>query len=197
MTSDVVAALGPVVDALVQLGAPYSVGGSVASSAHGIARTTLDVDIVADLRIEHVAPLVDALSSDYYVDQDAARDAVIRREMFNLVHLDTVLKVDIYVLKTDDFHRISFQRRIEDVLAGDERRFYMATPEDTVLHKLAWYRDGGQVSDRQWGDVLGVMRVQAEVLDMSYMHHWATELGLVELLQRALREAGRPAEGDE
>ena len=189
MTSDVVAALGPVVDVLMQLGVPYSVGGSVASSAHGIARTTLDVDIVADLRMAHVVPLVTALQSDYYVDLDAAMDAVRRRAMFNLVHLDTVLKVDIYVLKADNFHRRSFERRMEDTLSGEERRFFMATPEDTVLHKLTWYRDGGQVSDRQWSDILGVLRVQKEQLDLAYMRDRATKLGVADLLQRALTEA--------
>lgn len=190
MTSDIVAALGPVVDALVALQVPYSVGGSVASSAYGIARTTLDVDIVADLRAIHVAPLVEALSDRYYVDLDAATDAVRRRSMFNLVHLDTVLKVDVYVLKGDDFHRVSFGRRIEDVLAADNRLFFMATPEDTILHKLTWYRDGAEVSDRQWGDVLGVLRVQAGKLDMDYLQRWAADLGIETLLQRALAEVG-------
>lgn len=190
MTSDVVAALGPVVDTLVDLEVPYSVGGSVASSAHGIARTTLDVDIVADLRMAHVAPLVNALSDRYYVDLDAATDAVRRRSMFNLVHLDTVLKVDVYLLKGDNFHRVSFDRRIEDVLAADDRLFFVVTPEDTILHKLMWYRDGAEVSDRQWGDVLGVLRVQSGRLDMDYLQRWAGELGIASLLQRALAEAG-------
>ena len=192
MSSDIVAALGPVVDLFESLQVPYSVGGSVASSAHGIARSTLDVDVVADLRPSQVEQLVRLLEGRYYVDRDAVADAVTRRTMFNLVHFDTMLKVDVYVLKRQPFDVKSFERRIEDRLeADDQRLFFMATPEDTVLHKLDWYRAGGEVSERQWSDVVGVLKVQSEALDLDYLRTWAASLDIAELLERAIAESSQ------
>jgi len=95
--SDVLHALGPVVDALDRLGVAYSIVGSVASSAHGVARSTIDIDLVATQRSHEVAPLVASLIDAYYVDLEAARDPVTRRSMFNAIHLATMLKVDVYI----------------------------------------------------------------------------------------------------
>jgi hypothetical protein len=139
---EIVGAIAPVIDAFERLSVGYSVVGSVASSAHGIARATLDADLVADLGAEHVDPLVDALIDDYYIDRDAAAEAIRRRAMFNVVHLETMLKVDIYLLTGRPFDRESFRRRIFAALedADDARQYAIDTPEDTVLHKLEWCR---------------------------------------------------------
>ncbi len=192
---DIVAAMTPITEAFARLGIPYSVVGSVASSAHGVARATLDVDLVADLRAEHVEPLVASLSSEYYVDRDAALEAVARRGLFNVVHLRTMLKVDIYALSARSFDRESFRRRgqvrLED--RPDARLYSLDTPEDTILHKLEWFRAGGEVSERQWGDVIGVLAVQVGALDLEYLRHWALELGVADLLDRALA-ATRPTD---
>lgn len=191
MNQDIVAALAPIADALDKLGVEYSVVGSVASSAHGVARSTIDVDVVAALPGSQVAALVTAIEADYYVDLDAARDAVARRSMFNVVHLSTMLKVDIYVLTDRAFDRSSFARRAPGSLEpGSARVFFLDTPEDTILHKLEWYRAGGEVSERQWGDLLGVLRVQGSALDSAYLQRWASALGLEDLLARAMAEAG-------
>jgi hypothetical protein len=189
---DLLAAVTPVVEALERLGVPYSVVGSVASSAHGVARASIDADLVADLREPHVDPLVSALQEAYYVDRDAARDAVKRRSMFNAIHLATMLKVDIYVLTGRPFDRESFARRGPGALdPASPRQFALATPEDTVVHKLEWFRDGGEVSDRQWADIVGVLRVQGDALDLDYMRRWAAALGVEDLLERARLDAGR------
>lgn len=189
MSSDIVAALEPVVAALERLGVEYSVVGSVASSFHGLARSTIDVDVVAELPGARVAELVAALETDYYVDLDAARDAVARRSMFNVVHLATMLKVDIYVLTERAFDRESFGRRQPGQL--ENRRFVFDTAEDTILHKLEWFRAGGDVSERQWGDLVGVLRVQAAGLDLEHLRRWAGVLGVLELLERAIAEAAQ------
>ncbi len=189
MRSDPFAALWPVVDALVALDVPYCIGGSVASSAHGVARAALDVDLVANLHRTHMDPLLDTLREDYFIDIDAAVDAVRRRTMFQLVHLETVLKVDVFVLKDDPFDRTSFGRRSEVVLGDDEKRLFLATPEDTILHKLARVRDGGQVSDQNWNDVIGVLRVQSGRLDVAYMRSWVMEPRIATLLDHALTES--------
>lgn len=190
-TPDIVAAITPVIEVFERLSVGYSVVGSVASSAHGIARATLDADLVADLRPEHVDPLVAALIDGYYIDRDAAAEAVRRRSMFNVVHLQTMLKVDIYVLTGRAFDRESFRRRLTAPLEdSDEARTYnVDTPEDTILHKLEWYRAGGEVSDRQWGDIVGVLKVQSDALDVDYLRRWADDLGVADLLERAIEAA--------
>lgn len=188
---DFLEALGPVVEALERLGVPYGVGGSVASSAYGRARSTLDVDVVADLGPEHVRAFVTALSAGYYVDEAMIRDAVSRHASFNLIHLGTMTKVDVFVLEDRAFDRSAFSRRREDTLepGAGARRFWLTSPEDIVLHKLEWFRKGGGVSERQWADVVGVLQVQGPALDWDYLGRWARDLGVDDLLDRARAEA--------
>src|SRR5438552_6748490 len=96
--SDILLALTPVVEALEGLGVRYHIGGSLASSAHGIGRSTADADLVADLRSEHARPLTNLLQDDYYVDEEMILDAISRRSTFNVIHLETMLKVDVFIL---------------------------------------------------------------------------------------------------
>ena len=188
---DIVAAIAPVVEAFAQLGVTYSISGSIASSAHGLARATLDIDVVAAMRKEQAGGLVDALHNYYYVDHDAIVDAIQAGTMFNLIHLETMLKVDVYILSKRRFDQESFGRRhrapLGDVETAEE--CFILTPEDIILHKLEWYKMGGAVSERQWKDVIGVLQVQAEALDSSYLRRWANDLGVVELLDLALSQA--------
>jgi hypothetical protein len=156
-TAGIESAVAPIVDAFDALGVPYSIVGSVASSSHGVPRSTIDIDLVANLRLPQVESLVAALIDAYYIDGDAARDAVRHRSMFNVIHLDTMLKIDVYVLTERDFDQESFGRRSQAVLAEAEngRLYFLDTPEDTVVHKLEWYREGGEVAPRQWADAVG------------------------------------------
>ena len=190
--SEIVAATRPLVEAFEALAIAYRIGGSIASSFFGVARATLDVDLVADVRAEHVRSLVARLESDYYIDDAMIREAIVRRACFNVVHLASMIKLDVFVLRETRFDRTAFARAIPGVLEGDvhARPFLFSTPEDTILHKLAWYREGHGISERQWGDVLGVLQVQGEALDHAYLDQWAGELGLADLLTRARREAG-------
>ena len=192
MASEIVQALTPVVEMLEELGVEYQVGGSVATSAYGIGRATLDVDIVCDLANRYVAPLVQSLKELYYIDSDMILDAIARRSSFNLIHLSTMLKIDVFVVKDRAFERHAMTRGIVDRIDDDEqsRTFVLASAEDMVVHKLDWYRKGDEVSERQWRDVLGVLKVQRDVLDYAYIAKWAEALGLTELLERALVDAG-------
>ncbi len=189
-TPDILAAITPIVEALEQLGIAYNIGGSVASSIHGIPRLTIDVDIIADLRLEQVRPLVKQLEATYYIDEDMIRDAIKRRTEFNVIHLDTMLKVDVFIPKARPFDQEELRRVRQEVLVAGTRPFYMASPEGTILNKLEWYRMGGEVSDRQWNDILGVLKVQGTALDLDYLQRWATNLKVADLLERALVDAG-------
>jgi hypothetical protein len=170
---------------------PYLVVGSVASSLQGFSRATADVDIVADLHPEHITPLFVALKDEYYVDDQAMRRAVSQRRMFNLIHFDTLIKVDIYIPQDDEFSREQFKRaRRETLLPGEAGVAYIAAPEDTILAKLRWHKRGGEVSERQLSDVLGVLKVQGERLDLEYLREWADSFGVLDMLERLLKEAG-------
>lgn len=189
--NDVVEALEPVVEALEELGVRYRVGGSVASSALGMPRSTLDVDVACELALVHVARFVAALSGRYYIDADMISDAIERRASFNLVHLATMLKVDVFVRKDRSFDRHSFERVTRkplDVTPG-ARSFDLTTAEDIVLHKLEWYRLGNEISERQWLDVVGVLRVQAEAIDVEYLRHWGNAIDVANLVERAILAA--------
>jgi hypothetical protein len=189
-TSQILAAITPVVEALEQLGVPYHIGGSVASSIYGILRATIDVDLVADLRLEQVRPLVKQLEAAYYIDEDMIRDAIRHRSSFAVIHLDTMLKVDIFIPKSRLFDQEELRRVQQEVLAEGTRPFNVASPEGTILNKLEWYRMGGEVSDRQWNDILGVLKVQGTHLDMAYLQRWSASLNVTDLLERALVDAG-------
>ena len=189
-TSEILAAITPIVEALEELGVSYHIGGSVASSVYGIFRATIDADLVANLHLEQVRPLVKRLQADYYIDEDMIRDAIKRRSSFNVIHLDTMLKVDVFIPKTRLFDQEELRRVQQEVLSEGTRPFNIASPEGTILNKLEWYRMGGEVSDRQWNDILGVLKVQGTKLDMSYLQKWAANLSVTDLLERALVDAG-------
>lgn len=190
-TTDLDAALGPVVDALERGGARYRIGGSVASSVLGVPRSTLDVDLVTDLAPAAVGGFVAALEPDYYVDEDAVRDAVRRHATFNLIHLPTMLKIDVFIVRTEPFDRVSFGRHVDRALtdAADSRVYVFRSAEDVILRKLEWYRLGGGTSERQWNDVLGVLKIQRTGLDRAYLERWAKELRVDDLLAQAIAEA--------
>lgn len=189
-TSNALRVCREVAEILESLGIPCLVGGSLASSLHGIPRSTDDADLVAELRENHVEPLVAALGSRFYVDAERARDAVRRRSSFNVIELATMFKVDLFVLGDDPAAREQMVRSQRFELPEEAGELPVASPEDTVLQKLRWYRLGHEISDRQWQDALGVLRVQGKRLDRPYLERGAIALHVQDLLERALREAG-------
>jgi hypothetical protein len=179
-----------VIEALEALDVPVLIGGSLASAVHGVARATADGDLLAGLRPEHAKPLSEALGAAFYVDVAAIREAIGHQECFNVVHLETIFKVDVFVAGRRAFDQVQLDRRRSHLIATDpDRTAYIASAEDTVLAKLEWYRRGGEVSDQQWRDVLGVLRVQGERLDLAHLRNWATVLDVLDLLEEALTQA--------
>ena len=185
---DALRAVLAVVAVLERLALPYLVGGSLASSLHGVPRSTRDADIAIALPAERIRELLAALGSAFYADEEAARSAVARRASFNVIHLPTMFKVDLFVLRDDELARDELSRRQLHGLGDPPVQVFVASAEDTVLQKLLWYRLGNEVSDRQWTDVLGVLQVQGARLDRGYLDRWAGELGLGDLLQEAFEE---------
>jgi len=151
---------------------------------------TLDVDFVADLDSEHIDALVVAVESDFHVVDEAIQRAVRERSSFNLIHEETLVKADVFVLPADPALREQLTRSRRVALRSEPgSEVDLVSPEDVVLHKLRWYEMGGRVSENQWRDVLGVLKVQGASLDLDYLERTAAILGLSELLARARSEA--------
>ena len=180
------------VSILDDLGVPYVLGGSLASSLIGEPRATADVDLAVQINEEHITPLVRAVEGEFYVSEEAARDAVRRRASFNLIHLETVQKIDIFVLGDGLLDRRQLEGRVRITVSHDPRQeLWVGAAEDQILRKLSWYSAGGEVSDRQWRDIIGIISVQGGRLDLEMLRSTAIELGLADLLKRALEEASR------
>ncbi len=168
---------------------PYYLGGGVASINYGEPRLTNDADFVIRIMPFHIPKLVKAFEQDFVISADAVQDALNRRYAFNIIHIETAFKIDFYPIADDEDMSIeAFSRRLPQDIGGGE--IWMASAEDVILAKLDWFRKGGKVSDKQWRDVLGVLKVQGERLDFAYLESMAGRFGLADLLERARDDAG-------
>lgn len=186
-------ALGPallVIEVLEELEIRYQVGGSFASSIHGTPRQTRDIDLVVDLPQESISEFVRSLSGAFYVDEESIRLAIGRKGSFNLIHLESGFKVDCFQKGSEPFDAAELDRSVPVKLAAENRTVLTKSPEDTLLRKLLWYRQGGEASTTQWQDVRGLIQTQGDHLDRAYLASWAVELGIEDLLERVF---ARPA----
>jgi len=169
----------------------YSIGGSVASSAHGIPRTTMDVDLVADIKPGQVDELVALLQAEFYADAAMIREGLAHGRSFNLIHYATAYKFDVFPLRSDEYSLLEFGRRVFTEIRSfgpQPLECAVATAEDTILRKLQWYRAGGETSERQWNDLRGILKISGPRLDLAYLRHWAPYLKVDDLLDRLLAE---------
>lgn len=153
----------------------------------------MDVDLAVELGTTQAEQLVAALGAEWHVSRDAVLDAVRRHSSANLIHLDTMQKVDLFVLGDGLLDRRQMARRrrvVVDAEQGEE--LWVGSAEDQILRKLWWYRLGGERSDRQWRDVVAMLTVQEERLDEGDLTSAAAEVALTDLLERARRDAAPP-----
>jgi hypothetical protein len=176
--------------ALERLGIPYLLGGSLASGIYGEPRATLDVDFAVHMALDDARRLALELEADFHVVPEALLEAATEQGLVNVVHKRPFLKVDLHVRPRSGHHLAEMSRALR-MQVGDSPKdqLRVATPEDVVLSKLRWYRLGGEISDRQWRDASGVLKHQAGKLDLAYLECWAGELGVADLLARALQES--------
>jgi hypothetical protein len=188
--TDIISAIDMVIECFERLGIDYCIGGSVASSAYGIARATMDVDLIAKMETKHVDNLVKALENNYYIDSGMITNAIQEKSSFNLIHLETMIKIDIFILRDQPYDLKAFDRRQTDTLDEENaRKFYLSSPEDVILSKLQWYHLGGRLSQQQWKDVLGILKIQGDRLDLKYLKYWASKLNLSDLLNGSFNDA--------
>lgn len=172
------------------LGIAYALGGSLASGIYGITRYTSDADVSVEPFEGREELLAGSFGPDYYVSLDAIRQALRDRSTFNIINTSVGFKVDVFVRKDRPFERSLMDRRVSaKLLEAHDQKISVVTAEDSILLKLEWFRLGGETSDRQWSDILGILRIQSDRLDQAYLDHWAAELGVSDLLANARRNA--------
>jgi hypothetical protein len=163
----------------------YFVTGSFASSFHGEYRATADIDVVIDIAAAQTAPLVRALQSDFFADDQQAINAVVAGASFNVIDRASFMKVDFFLLRTD-FDRSAMRRAKPIEIVPGTKPVRIASAEDVVLAKLRWYRLGDHVSEVQRRDLIALARSNAGRLDPDYLRTWAAELHVLDLLDRLL-----------
>ena len=167
-----------VTDVFEKLGIPYLIAGSLASTLYGMVRTTQDSDIVVEMRLEHLQAFVSDLQDEFYIDEEMIAESIQRNSSFNIIHRETMFKVDVFIPRPRPFLQAQLERAQRQTFSLEtEMSAKFASPEDTILSKLEWYRMGGEVSDRQWRDIIGVLKTRA------------AELRVSDLLERALKES--------
>lgn len=175
-------------------GVEYLVGGSIASSIHGEPRATRDIDVAVRLDAERMPRLISELGTDFAIDEQMLEEAIRTRGSANIFFLPSFMKVDLFVRGEDEYDRAEFSRRSEvDPLPG--QTVAVSSAEDNLLWKLRWFRKGGEVSDQQWRDILGLLRLCSGRLDLPYLRRWAEAHAVGDLLERAAAQAGDPGSG--
>jgi hypothetical protein len=171
---------------LDHLGITYALGGSVGATFFGEPRTTIDVDFAVRLSASELEVLLQHTEAEFYVPTDSARRAVAALDSFNLIH-NSGLKIDLFVTGTEILDTQQLARRLRIVARREPfAELWVTSPEDQILRKLDWFRQGGEVSDRQWRDILGLINTQRQYLDFEYLTFTSGLVGLDQLLTRAL-----------
>lgn len=152
----------------------------------------MDVDVVAKIQNQHITSLKKLLHDKYYTDEDMISEAIRMKTSFNLLHFDTMIKIDVFVFREEPYQKEVLRRKRKDSLEEEQEgsKFYFTSAEDIILNKLQWYKMGGEVSERQWQDIIGVLKVQKTSLDKEYLIKWAKKLDLLTLLKEAFKSAG-------
>ncbi|QYX30098.1 hypothetical protein [Sphaerospermopsis torques-reginae] len=167
----------------------YYVSGGVASSIHGEPRSTRDLDLVIEINQNQIDLLVETLeASGYYCPAGAVED--VQRgygNMLNITHTETIANADIYITDNSPFATSQMNRRVLVEVEGIPN-FWIASAEDTILQKLRWGK--GSKSEKQWRDVLGIIKLQADNLDYGYLAEWAEYLDLIDDFIEVLNQAG-------
>lgn len=174
-----------ITEILDRLGVPYAVVGSVASSLYGDPRLTNDVDIVADLKFENVEQFIKEFPpEDFYVSETAVREAIQNHGQFNVIHSESGYKADIVIPSISAFDRSQLGRRIRVRSDNPEVDAFFATPEDVILKKLEYFREGG--SEKHLRDIAGILKLKGTEVDRGYIEHWSDQLGVAEIWQKII-----------
>ena len=180
-------AFAPLRDALDQAGVRYAVGGSWASTAFGEPRFTNDVDIVADFTLENLDRFLHCLPGTFFADPVEARSALRLGRAFNVIYMPMAFKFDFFPARAFPLGIGELDRALHLAVSGfSETPAPFVTPEDILLAKLHWFREGGETSEVQWRDIKGIVRSRGVTLDRAYLEKSALTLGISAQLEKAL-----------
>ncbi|MBU0534398.1 MAG: nucleotidyltransferase [Candidatus Omnitrophica bacterium] len=154
------------------LGFPYMLTGGMVVLFYGKPRTTHDIDIVVEISENNIFEIINSFKEEFYVSEEGIKDAVSHKTMFNIIHPETGMKIDFWMLKDIPYEKVIFQRRVKKEIFGKE--VYISTPEDTIIRKLLWYKESD--IDKHFNDALGIFQIQHENLDYDYIQQWVKEL---------------------
>lgn len=167
------------------LGIQYIVTGSMASMAYGEPRFTNDIDVVVDIKEEHIAGLKRCFpENEFYLSEDAVRMAISENQQFNIIHPASGLKIDVIVRKKNAFDDSRFQRYKRFNFTEDTAANF-ASPEDVIIKKMEFYKEGG--SEKHLRDITGILKVSGGMIDYSYIEKWAEKLVLTEVWEAVLK----------
>ncbi len=186
---DIINSAVPFLTALNKLGIDYYIGGSFASSLLGFSRTTMDIDFVADLENKSVDELIKLIMDDFYYDEEMIKDAIRNRSSFNIINLDSFIKIDVFIAGRNEYDIEVFKNKKAQIVNDDVKNIniYICSPEDLIIKKLQWYINGNKVSVKQIEDIKGVLMVQKDNLNYDYLFNWCKKLGLYEILQDIIK----------
>ncbi len=187
---DLQIAMIPIIEALEHQSIQYYLSGSIACSVYGLPRGAQDIDLVADIQAEHICPLIDHLQATYTINEQTLHDAIAQRSFFSLLHISSLVKVDVMLPHNTPFASLVLQRAKQLSLIEGHQPIWIASPEDVALMRLEWYRDTEATADDQWNDILGILKVQAPTLDLKYLCLVAQALNISGLVEQALIDAG-------
>lgn len=177
-------------DVLESIGIDYVIGGSIASSLYGKVRFTQDLDLTVEPFEDKANEFFRLVRPDFYISWDAMQQALRQRSSFNVVHLESAFKIDVFIQKDTEFERqLLTRRKFMKLSERSKKAFSVVSAEDIVLLKLRWYQQGDRSSEKQWEDILSVLEVQTDKLDFEYLKKWSAILGVSELLEKAVSEA--------
>lgn len=171
-----------IIQALNKLNIPYMITGAYAASFYGEPRTTHDIDLNADIGLKDIVVLREAFKDGFYINEEMIKDAITSKQnrQFNIIHLDSGIKIDFWLLDGSSFDEERFNRRMRIELFGVSTS--IATAEDTILIKLKWYKESA--SEKHIDDVKGILKVSGEALDLAYIGKWAKQLNVLDIWQR-------------
>jgi hypothetical protein len=187
---DVLLPIRSVTDIVEKHHLTHYIGGSLASSLYGMQQLVQDIDLVVALPSSQVAAFIADIKPDYLINEVAIYSAIQNHAAFSMLHLETLLKVDVIIPQLSPFEQQASQHRQWHALDKDSRLFPISSPEDIVLVKLKHHQQAGKVPDDQWNDILGVLKVQRPRLNLAYMNRWAEQLNVTSLLKQAYDDAG-------
>jgi predicted Zn-dependent protease len=155
-------------------------------------RYTQDLDLVIKMKLEQKKSFIEQINQEFYFSEIAIDEAITGKTLsFNLIHLETIEKADIFISREDDFAQSKMNRRLLFITDNSTGQgIYLCSPEDTILQKLVWYKMTKGEPQKQWRNLLGVLKLQQENLDFNYLQNWGNNLGLISLLNLAFQQSG-------